>query len=742
MKGVAILFMSALVLSAMLAPLSYSISIKELISRYSFSASSQQINVLNHTDFMIDKDGNGINDTLVIQIATDNKNGQFIFAINLFDQYIVTNQTNISLNEGVNNLNITFSSIFLTQPEFNYSIKIYNSSYSLKYRKDKIPTGAYSGYEKGFEILDADDYKDGKTLIFNISINSSVNGTFDTALFLRYNDSTIFAKGPMPISESLNHIIYKLDNETLKRTHFSGRFNLTLKIGSRIFKLNDSGIYDFKDFAESSYISGFSDNGIDTDSDGKFDLLKVNVETGIMQQDTYSFVLALYDLFGSLIEAKNETFFMNSGNNIAAFNFNGSWIYSKKLSGPFIIKHIALYYNNTLVDVIDDAYTTNYYEFDDFDAPNLPDLNAAISASGGYHYGISNATINISFKNTGSRHAFNILTEFFDNKSMHYSNKSGIMNIDDEILYQISAENFSDFELSAIIDGQNFVEESDESNNGARLEIRLNHKPQLSQVNNTIINATGKIKINLSASDSDGDNLSFMINNSRFLGSSSLFGWNTTINDSGEYSLMATVSDGFLNDSKFFMITVLNISEAIADNDLDNDGIQDEMDKVIGNSSSVNTSTLKLALYVNGSANLSKYFNQTLKVRFLENNKIVLEFDFDFSNNILNLTNMSMNKQLPRQNGALLVRGLNIYGSTKTAYVDRANRRMSNVCIKNKEISSISEISPRCNKKDEYKVNCNFLRFFRPRIPYRCFYIPSYGKFMVTGLNHSGIIQV
>src|SRR3989338_11631688 len=86
---------------------------------------------------------------------------------------------------------------------------------------------------------------------------------------------------------------------------------------------------------------------------------------------------------------KNETFFMNSGNNIIAFSFNGSGIYSKKLSGPFIIKYIALYENNTLVDAIDDAYTTNYYEFDDFDGPNMPDLSAVISASGEYHYGIS-----------------------------------------------------------------------------------------------------------------------------------------------------------------------------------------------------------------------------------------------------------------------------------------------------------------------------------------------------------------
>ena len=571
--------------------------------------------------------------------------------------------------------------------------------------------------------------------------NSSVNTTFDTTLFLHYNDSTIFSKERWTIEHSLNSLVYKFDNETIKSTHFAGRFNATLMVGNKIFMLNNSEYHDFRDFAESPYISGFSDEGIDADANGKYDALQITADTAVMHDNYYSLILALYDLFGSIVEMKNETFFLSSGDNALDLNFNGSRIYSKKLNGPFVVKHIALYENHTLVDGINDAYITSYYDFNAFDIPDLPDVKVDISASDEYRYGINNASINISFKNLGSRHAFNIFTEIFDNNSLHLSNKSNIIDIGSEVFYQISVLNFSDFEIAAIADAQNFIDESDETNNVERLIIKLNHMPELSPIENITTNATKKITVNLSAYDIDGDNISFMINLSKFSNSNNLFEWNTTVNDSGYYLLAATSSDGFLNDSEVFEVTVLNISEPIISNDLDNDGIPDDIDKVIGNKSSINTSTFNFEVYINGSSNLSKYFNQTLKVKFL-NKLTVLEFDFDFSKHILNLTNLTIDRQLPRAKGSLLVKGLNLYGLTKTAYIDRVDKRKSSVCIKDQEISSINEISIRCNRKDEYRVNCNLFNFFRRRIPYSCSYIRSSNKYMITGLNHSGIVQI
>jgi len=178
-----------------LIPVAYSLSIKDLIARYSFSATSPQMNVTEFKDFMIDKNSNGINDTLVFELTTNNADDIFIFVINLLDKNgILTNETNVTLNAGINKLNIMLNTILLSQNQFNYSVKIYNSSFSLKYRKDNILTQEYTNYEKGFEILSIKDSKVDKMLKVNVTINSYINGTFETILFLSYNNSVIFVK--------------------------------------------------------------------------------------------------------------------------------------------------------------------------------------------------------------------------------------------------------------------------------------------------------------------------------------------------------------------------------------------------------------------------------------------------------------------------------------------------------------------------------------------------------------------
>ena len=735
MKGVVVLVLLLLI------PLAYSISIKELISRYSFSSVTSQMNVTDYIDFMIDKNNNGINDTLVFELATSNSNGNYIFIINLFDKDgILTNEVNKTLNAGINKLNITFNSIFLTQPQFNYSIKIYNSTYSLKYRKDNILTQNYLNYEEGFRILDAKDSEENKALKINVTLNSSVNGTFETALFLAYNNSMIFSKENKSITDSAQYLMFNFDSEAIKRTHYTGSFNITsLKLNKKIIKTNfTTAFYDFRDFAVKSYISGFADNGIDTGADNKYDILQINTNAQIINDGNYNAILALYDLFGNLIEIKNASSFLSSGENVILFNINGSKIYDKKLNGPFVVKYSELYENGTLIDRINDAYSTSNYNFNGFNGPTLPDLKAEISASGEYHYGINSLTINFSFKNIGNKHAFNVFTEIFDNSTFFKSDKSNILNANSQIAYQINFANISDFEISAIADLQDFVEELNESNNAERVIIKLNKKPVLAPISDITTNEKDKIILNLSAFDPNDDALYFSINSTRFLGNNHIFEWNTTTADSGSYTLKATVSDGFLNDSAIFKIAILDVPDT-PENDLDKDGIDDSIDKIIGDKNFVNTSTTNLAIFVGNSSNLSLMFNKSLIVKFFDNDLKILEFPFDFSSYRLNLTEIAIDKQFPGQKGSLLVKGLKLpNGTKKMMYVDKINKSLKLLCIKDTQISNIKNISKNCKSANEVKISCNG-KFSKS---YRCTYNATSNKYRVERLRNSGIIQI
>ncbi len=723
-------------LFVIIIPVAYSISIKELLARYSFFAVTAQMNLTGYRDFMIDANNNGINDTLIFELTANNAAGSFIFAINLFDRDgILANETNKTLQLGINKINVTFSSTLLGQSQFNYSIKIYNLSHSLKYRKDNILTQNYSSYEEGFRVLDVKDSKSGKNLNVTVSVNSPINGSHVTTLFLSYNNSIILSKSTRAIANSINSLSFIFDNETVKRTHYNGNFNISsVKIGRKTIKTNSAtASYDFRDFAASSYIAGFAD-GMTGSSNNKYDNLLVNASLNVIGPDNYNLVFGLYDLFGNLVEQKNISSFMNDGSNLLPVAINGTKINEKKLNGPFVVKYAALYKNNYMVDQISDAYTTSNYNFNDFDNQEFPDLKVDVGISGAYHYGISNITINFTVKNIGRKPAFNVFSEIFDNKTFSQSRMLDVLNQGSQTIYQLNFTGISDFEISAIADLQNFVEELNESNNAQRIVIRLNKKPVLESVKNITANETDTIIINLSALDPNDDNLSYSINMSKFSNNLSVFKWKTTLLDSGNYTISAAASDGFLNDSVVFKIIVIDNTDA----DSDNDGIDDGTDNLLGDENSVNTSTINVTIFLDESRNLSKFFNETRKIRMKDGNSTVAEFDYNFSWHKLNLKNLTINKQNGNATGYLVMKGLELpQGWTKTLYIDRINPNVNGICIKEEEISSISQVSNNCDSSNEFKVECDGTL----QNSYTCNYNSTLNKYKVPGLRHSGIMQ-
>lgn len=719
------------------------LSIKDLIAKYDFSKSSPQINVTGYADFMEDRNGNGINDTLVFELTANNAKGEYIFVLNLFDgNNILTNETKANLSSGVNRVNITMSSIFLTQKQFNYSVKIYNSSFSLKFRKDKIPTQIYQNYEEGFNIISASDFKEGKTLKMNITINSSVNGTFDAIAFLYYNNSAIISKKFAPITDTTQSIIFIFDNETIKKTHHIGNFVLkSLRIGKKAFNLNlSTANYDFRDFAASPYISSFTDEGVDENGDDKFEKLNLDADVQIFEEGDYIFSLGIYDLFGSLVDLKNVSVFLDAGQKTVPFAISGSKIYDKKLNGPYVVKYARLYNNGVLQDETSNFHTTQNYNFADFNPPDFPDLIINFSASDRYNYGINNISVNVTVKNIGYKPAFNVFIDVFDNRSLAVANISSILMPNTQVIYSFELIDTSDLELTSIVDIGNVIEELNESNNAEKILLKINKQPLLNAISNISAKETDLIEINLTAFDPNDDNLAFSINSSKFLSNNNYFTWNTTVNDSGEYHFIATVSDGFLNDSTEFDVL---IKDAFS-NDLDNDGIDDTIDNLIGNEKSVNTSSINLAVWVNGSSNISRIFSGNLSVKFLDYNATVLDFPFNFSRYKLNLTNITIEKQQAGQKGSLFVRGLKMppkagkVNLVKAMYVDRVNASLNAVCIKDDQITSIKNISNTCNKKGEVKVKCNN----KLTNSYRCTYDNTTNKYKIQNLKHSGAIQI
>jgi hypothetical protein len=90
----------------------------------------------------------------------------------------------------------------------------------------------------------------------------------------------------------------------------------------------------------------------------------------------------------------------------------------------------------------------------------------------------------------------------------------------------------------------------------------VNRKPLLEIIDDIEAKETDTIVIELQANDFDGDELSYAIDDERFVQDGNSFTWETTYDDAGEYVFTATVSDGVDITSQEFTVSIENVNRA------------------------------------------------------------------------------------------------------------------------------------------------------------------------------------
>ena len=137
------------------------------------------------------------------------------------------------------------------------------------------------------------------------------------------------------------------------------------------------------------------------------------------------------------------------------------------------------------------------------------------------------------------------------------------------------------------------------------------------------------------------------------------------------------------------------------------------------------------------------YSPHDIDIAYMEFQKIGNEdlpeasFDFDFTGNVLNLSDIHIGKQLAgATKGYIYVSGVSqANNTTKTLYMDDIDTNLNWVCIKDAELNDISEITPNCKGANEYQINCNGVE----KYGYKC---ENNGtNYIITGLTHSGAMQ-
>jgi len=145
--------------------------------------------------------------------------------------------------------------------------------------------------------------------------------------------------------------------------------------------------YDYTDFQRLSVAltGSYSDNGTDTDGNGLYDHLTVDVEVIVENAGNYALNARIMDKRENEIVWAATTAWLSAGQaQIMQLNFNGKRINQHGANGPYYLRDVYVY-NVAAVTQSDyeyDAYTTGAYNYTDFetiletDLPNVDLISA------------------------------------------------------------------------------------------------------------------------------------------------------------------------------------------------------------------------------------------------------------------------------------------------------------------------------------------------------------------------------
>lgn len=120
--------------------------------------------------------------------------------------------------------------------------------------------------------------------------------------------------------------------------------------------------------------ASYIDQGLDVDSDGDYDYLRVEFQINADQADTYRLMAALKDSEGETIASTTQEISVTGGSNDIVLDFPGGTIYEHGVNGPYQVASVTLLdADGTIVDDQQIGHTTQAYSYTDF-APLLISL--------------------------------------------------------------------------------------------------------------------------------------------------------------------------------------------------------------------------------------------------------------------------------------------------------------------------------------------------------------------------------
>ncbi|HEV7398512.1 MAG TPA: Calx-beta domain-containing protein [Pyrinomonadaceae bacterium] len=149
--------------------------------------------------------------------------------------------------------------------------------------------------------------------------------------------------------------------------------------------------------------------GVDTNSNGKFELLRLQTSVQVGSTGSYSWSGSLVDLFGREIDFSSGSAMLTAGANSIIFNFSGTKIGQNGADGPYTLQSVLLFGSGQSI-VVNKLFTTQAFSVTEFENALLKaDLATAISSFPEPVAPGSNITYTITLTNNGPSTAENMI---------------------------------------------------------------------------------------------------------------------------------------------------------------------------------------------------------------------------------------------------------------------------------------------------------------------------------------------
>ena len=459
----------------LLLPLTFSITLDDLLNSYDFSFNAPQVNVSEIRVFGNDSDNDGTFDQLVLNISAEVEGGNYSFTGDLYRRgsWITTITEFEKLNAGANVIFLDYHPTLLQNGTYNLTLTVQENFLTL-FKKDNIFSFEYDNalFEKpaleinisGFSLVSNDSDPEAEFLSINATLNVTAPGNYRLTALIKDNASSLSDEENKTLQAGITNITFTFSANGLQRLRIKNPtlYGMIAQNGFQyFFDLNVSiplGLDDL-DATTNHFDNIFKDGLVDLQGDNASEFLEINFSVDIEDAGTYAIALELTDTFGTFVLAAQKFFGLQTGIQPIQYLINGTAIYLSGINGPYLIHQLTLTKGNTTEDSFADIHTTHAYNFADFAKPSLPDLFISGTAN-------NESAVQITVKNNGSAAALPFAITALDSNFSQISQGIADFLGPSETKDISLAVNFSNHsKVFLAVDLDNSVEETSETNN-------------------------------------------------------------------------------------------------------------------------------------------------------------------------------------------------------------------------------------------------------------------------------------